>query len=439
MSSDSTATTDTDCPILPTEPDRISQTTETAQTIEATRKPLWRNREYLLIEGGAMISGLGTQISHLAFPLLVLALTGSPAQAGLVGTLRAMPYLLLALPAGALVDRWNRRTVMLLCDSGRALFLGGVAVALAFNALALPFIYAAALGEGMLGVVYSLASIACLPRVVPKEQLPQAYAWSAVDAGSSSLAGPPLGGLLYALGRGLPFLADAVSYVISVTALFFVRAPLQGERTAPREPMAREIRVGLAWLWRHPTIRLLAIMSGLINIVVPEASALLIIVLAHQQHAPSSLIGLIFAGIGLGYILGSVLVGIVRKYVPFRVIMPVSCWLYALCWGGYALGAGNLVVLAIVSTLFSVADPLYDITQFSYRMALIPDELQGRVNSVYRMIARATPPLGLALTGILLQQAGAILTIAVLGVFPLAMAILATTSRAIRAAPEHGK
>ena len=384
---------------------RVATASQPIESAQTPRAPLWRNREFVLLEGGQSISDAGTQVSHLAFPLLVLALTGSPAQAGLVGTLRAAPYFLLALPAGALVDRWNRRTVMLVCDSGRALCLGVIALAAAMNALSLPLIYAVALGEGMLGVIYSLASIACLPRIVPKRQLPQAYAWGAADEGAMSLVGPPLGGALYALGRGLPFLADAISYIVSVVALLFIHTPLQGERTTPREPMTREIRAGLAWLWRQPTIRMLAILSGLINVVAPEASALL--------------------------------VAIIRRYVPFRIVTVVSCWLYAICWGCYIFGVGNLVALAVVSTLFAVTDPIYDITQFSYRMALIPDELQGRVNSVYRMIARATPPLGLALAGILLQRFGGLPTIALLAVFPLGMALLATTSRAIRAAPDH--
>ena len=416
-------------------------TTTGEHDARATRSnglPLWRNREFLLLEGGQTVSDLGTQISHLAFPLLVLAMTGSPAQAGLVGTLRALPYFLLALPAGALVDRWNRRTVMLVCDGGRALCLGGIALALALNTLALPLVFAVALVEGILGVIYSLASIACLPRIVPREQLHQAYAWGAANEGGASLAGPPLGGLLYAIHNGLPFLADAVSYTISAVAILFVRTPLEGERATPHEPMAREIRAGLVWLWRQPTIRMLAILSGLINMVMPEANALLVVVLAREQHASSPLIGLIFAGIGVGYILGSLLAAVVRRYAPFRVVMIVTCWLYALIWGGYALGVNSLALLAVVSLLFAINDPVYDITQFSYRMARIPDELQGRVNSVYRMIARATPPLGLALTGLLLQHAGALATIALLALFPLAMALLATISRAIRAAPNQG-
>jgi predicted MFS family arabinose efflux permease len=335
------------------------------------------------------------------------------------------------------VDRWNRRVVMLVCDIGRALCLGSVAVALVAHTLIPPQLYVVALIEGMLGVVFELAIISSYPRVVPAAQFPQATAWESTSNGGASLAGPPLGGLLYAINAALPFVVDAVTYAFSVIALLFVRTPLQGERSAPREPMAQEIRAGLVWLWRQPAIRTLALLSGLLNVVAPEASALLVIVLAQRQHASSAVIGLIFAGIGVGYIVGSLLTEVIRRHFSFRMVMVGACWLFALFWGAFALGVGNLVALAVVSLLFAITDPIYDITQFSYRMVLIPDALQGRVNSAYRVIARATPPLGLALTGILLQHAGALPTIALLSVFPLAMAVLATTSRAFRAAPHH--
>ena len=184
-------------------------------------------------------------------------------------------------------------------------------------------------------------------------------------------------------------------------------------------------------------VRILAILSGLLNFVAPGASALLVIVLAQRQHASSPLIGLIFAGMGVGYILGSVLAGFIQRWLSFKTIMLVTCWLFAMVWGCYAFATSNLLLLVLVSALFAFIDPVYDITQFSYRMALIPDALQGRVNSAYRAIARATPPLGVALTGILLQTWGGLGAIAVLGAFLLAMAILATTSRAIRTAPDH--
>lgn len=407
----------------------------TATQKRATRIPLWRNRDFVLIASGQAVSDAGTQISHLAFPLLLLLLTGSPAQAGLAGALRAVPYFLMALPAGALVDRWNRRTVMLLCDTGRAVGLASIPLAQALNALTLPQLYFVAFIEGILGVLFDIAAVASLPRIVSSEQLPQATALQVAGGGGAVLAGPPIGGVLYAINSALPFAADAISYACSVVALLLVRTPLQGDRAAPREPLIREIRAGLAWLWQKPVIRMLAILSALLNFVAPGASALLVIVLARQQHASSALIGLIFAGMGVGYVLGSLLAGVVQRWFSFNVVMIATCWLFALVWACLTFATDNLLLLAVVSALFTFIDPIYDITQFSYRIVLIPDALQGRVNSAYRVVARATPPLGLALTGILLQHAGTLATVVALGVVLLAMALLATTSRAIRSAP----
>jgi MFS family permease len=414
-----------------------STDTSTNIASKPVRVPLWRNRDFICIASGQAVSDAGTQISHLAFPLMLLLLTGSPAQAGLAGALRTIPYFLMALPAGALVDRWNRRTVMLLCDTGRALGLASIPIAATFNALTLPQLYLIAFVEGALGVIFDIAAVASLPRVVSGEQLPQATAWQIAGAGGASLAGPPIGGLLYGINSALPFLADAISYVLSVATLLFVRTPLQSERTSPREPMTQEIWTGLAWLWRKPVIRMLAILSGLLNLVTPGASALLVIVLARQQHASSPMIGLLFAGVGIGYLLGSVMAALIQRWLPFKAIMLATCWLFAIVWGGFFFATSNLLLLALVSGLFALIDPIYDITQFSYRMALIPDALQGRVNSAYRVIARATPPLGVALTGILLQHWGGPPTIAMLGAFLLAMAVLATISRAIRTAPDQ--
>ena len=136
-----------------------------AEQTEASRRfvPLWRNRDYILLWSGQMISSVGSRVSMLAFPLLVLALTHSPAQAGLIGAMRGLPYALLILPAGTLVDRWNRKRVMILCDIGRALALGSIPLALVLGHLTIAQIYVVSLVEGTLFTFFSLAHIACLP------------------------------------------------------------------------------------------------------------------------------------------------------------------------------------------------------------------------------------------------------------------------------------
>src|ERR1700758_4865670 len=152
--------------------------------------PLWRNRDYILLWSGQMISAVGTQVSMLAFPLFVLALTHSTAQAGLIGAMRALPYALLILPAGALVDRWNRKRVMILCDIGRAIALGSIPIALILGHLTIVQLYIVSLVEGTLFTFFSLAEMACLPHVVAKEQLPTAAAQGMLIDSVSGLIGP---------------------------------------------------------------------------------------------------------------------------------------------------------------------------------------------------------------------------------------------------------
>ncbi len=395
---------------------------------------LWHSRDYLLLWSGQTISSLGTNISQVAFPLLVLALTNSPFQAGLAGALRLLPYFLFGLPAGALVDRWDRRRVMLLCDLGRAVSLVSIPLALALGHLTLLQLDINALIEGTLYVFFDLAEAASLPRVVSSDQLPKATAQNALTGGMTKLIGPTLGTVLYGLRSFLPFVVDALSYLCSALSLACIKTRFQQERQPEqRHSLLTEIRVGLVWLWHQPFLRLLALFTGLINLVFPDTSALIVLVLARQQATTTVAIGLIFSVASLGYIAGSLLSERLLRHLQLRRLIIGSCWLFALFWSFY-LFSTSFAALLMITTLLSLVDPIYDIAQFSYRAALIPDELQGRVNSAYRLLALSTPPLGYVLAGFLLQEAGARPTILAFLACLLFLALLASWSRALQKA-----
>src|SRR5262249_32581138 len=220
---------------------------------------LWRNRDFLLLWSGQSISAAGTEIGLLAYPLLVLALTNSPAQAGFVGALRSLPYVFLCLPAGALVDRWDRKRVMIICDTGCMLALATIPLAMALNRLTLAQVYAVALVEGVLFVFFNLANTACLPRIVSKEQLPAAVSRNYIAFSLAFLLGPLLGGALFGAARALPFLVDALSFAVSVFTVSFIQTPFQGERTGEARPLRDEIGEGLLWLWRRPFFRFMMV------------------------------------------------------------------------------------------------------------------------------------------------------------------------------------
>src|SRR5437763_1896015 len=204
----------------------------TNKVIPRRPKALWLNRDYMLLWSGQIVSNIGTQVSQLAFPLLILALTGSAAQAGFAGALRALPYLFFSLPAGALIDRWDRKRTMIICDAGRAISLASIPIAYALGDLTIVQLYLVSAIEGTLYVFFNIAEAACLPRVVPKEQLPAATAQNMATDGITTLIGPPLGGALYPPGKFLPFVADAFSYAVFIGLLFSIQVHSQKVRAA---------------------------------------------------------------------------------------------------------------------------------------------------------------------------------------------------------------
>lgn len=405
--------------------------------VEATRErrapSLWRNRDFMLLWSGQLISSIGTQVSQLAFPLLVLAITRSPAQAGIVGALRGLPFAILCLPAGALVDRWDRKRVMLLCDSGRAIALGSIPLAFWLNRLSFIQLCLVALIEGTLFTFFSLAEAACLPRVVSKEQLPSATAQNYAIDSTAWLFGPLLGGMLYGLGRAIPFLLDAISYVCSVLGLFFMRVKFQEERTQVSRGIWKEIGEGLLWLWRDSLLRFLALLYW--GLGMPTYGyALILIVLAQGLHASPFVIGAIFACSGVGSIAGSLLAGPLQKRIAFGRLTIWSAWIWAITWLAFAVAPNPLVLGIAVAASFIIV-PVFSATQLSYRLIVTPDHLQGRVNSVFRLVAYGGQPLGLLITGLLIQWIGPTWAIVVLFIPQGLASLTATFYRPLRKVP----
>jgi MFS family permease len=409
--------------------------TNSAASIASTGKitPLWRNRDYLLLIGGQAVSSIGSEISLVAFPLLIFALTRSPAQTGLMTSLRSLPYALFTLPAGALVDRWDRKRLMIFCDTGRAIALGSIPIALLLGHLTYVQLYLVSLIEGTLFVFFTLAQSASFPRVVAPEQLPVATGQNETLYSLSTMIGPSLAPILYSLGRAIPFLADAVSYLCSVISLLFINTRFQEKRDEDVMKVAHlwaDIKEGISWLWHNPLMRFIAILTFGLN--TPCCGyVLIIILLAQHVHASNATLGLIFAGGGLGSVIGAVLAGPLYRRFGFARMVIGSAWLWALLWLLYAF-APNPLVLSIVNVVSFTVVPIYGVVQYSYRLATIPDHLQGRVNSVFRLIALSSQPLGIAVTGLLLQVVGPVDTILWLFVPQFALCIAATVNKYVR-------
>ncbi|HEX6506070.1 MAG TPA: MFS transporter [Chloroflexota bacterium] len=393
--------------------------------------PLWRNQDYMLLWSGQAISTLGSGISQLALPLLVLGLTGSPAQAGFVAAVFGLPYLIISLPAGALVDRWNRKRTMIICDTIRTMNAASIPLAAALGHLLAAQLYVNAAVEGTAFVFFNVAEVAALPRVVAKSQIPDASSQNQAAQAGTALVSPPLGGFIFqALGHTVPFLFDAVSYAVSVLSLFFIRREFQLERTVRQQHLLAEIKEGLGWLWNQPLIRYMTILTGGLNFA-GNATFLILLILAKQRGASPTLIGIMFAIAAIGGLGGSLVAPRIQRRFGYAQVIITTVWIGALVTPLFVL-APNPIVLGILGAIAFLTGPIYNAVQFSYRVSLIPDELQGRVNSAVRMVAFGAIPLGTALAGVLIQSIGATPAVLIFAAVEIVLAILTSANPHVR-------
>ncbi len=382
---------------------------------------------------GQVVSTLGTRISSVAYPLLVLALTHSPAKAGIVGFAQTLPYMLFFLPAGALVDRWNRKRVMLVADACRALALGSIAIGLAIGSLPFALIVAAAFVEGTGYVFFRLSESAALPQIVPKPQLPTAVARNQARDQGADLAGQPLGGALFGISQMLPFVFDAVSYAISFASLLFVRPAFQEQRERAPLRLRAEIAEGLAWLWRHAFLRATVILVAGSNFAW-SAMILALIVRTKDLGASPAVIGLILGFIGGGAILGSLAAASIQRRVAPSLVVIGSFTIWAV--GALVLGfLTNPWAFGVVWATAGFFGPVFNVAISGYRYALVPDRLLARVQSAAGVIAWGAIPLGQLAAGLLLQRFGAVTAIFILAGVMFAVAAAAAATPSVRRAP----
>ena len=394
---------------------------------------VWRNRDYMLLWSGQVVSTTGSMASYAVIPLLILALTDSPAAAGTAAALRWLPYMLFSLPGGALIDRWDRKRVMIIADLGRALAIGSLPAAMFFGGLTVAQIYVVSFIEGTLFVFFNLAEVAALPHVVARGELPEATALNEAGFGTAHIVGPPIGTFLYqTLGRAVPLAIDALSYLVSVVSLVMIRAEFRSEARPEHRDLRKEVMDGLHWLWGKPLIRYMAFLTGGYNLV-NGAAPLVIIVLAKQLGSSDAEIGVMFSMGGVGAIVGSLIGGRIQKRFTFGQVIVTLAWLNVAAMALFTLVPSPIGVGIVTGVIFFFG-PIYNVVQFSYRIALIPDGLQGRVNSVFRLLAFGFIPVGAAAGGAIIEGIGVIPCIVALTAWSVVLAVTATFNRHVREA-----
>jgi len=389
---------------------------------------LWRNRDFNLLWVSQSLSSLGSSISSLAVPLLVLALTGSPVRAGLVGTIGLVAALLTRLPAGVLVDRVDRRRAMLVCDTISLLTYAGLGLAVLDGRATLGLVIAATVLGTVAGSVFSTAEHSALRNLVPAGQLPAAVVRNEARSYATSLAGPPVGGLLFGLGRALPFLADALTFVLSLIGVLLIRKPMQEVREPQKASSA--LAEGIRFVLGNPFLRATLVIAAVLNFAI--TGILFTIIVTLQRHGTSpAIIGTVETVVSVGGLLGAFAAPALQR----RLRLPVL--IRGICWAAAVLMLLSAPLTATVAAAVPVAlavfmGPAVNAALFGHQAAITPDRLQGRVVSVIFLVATSVQAVAPLLAGVLIATWGSPTAIVVLALSVAGAALAATLSRGIR-------
>jgi predicted MFS family arabinose efflux permease len=311
------------------------------------------------------------------------------------------------------------------------LALASIPIALLAGGVPYSLIVAVAFVDGAGFTVSYVAERGALRQLVAPEQLGDAVARNESRIFAAMLAGPPLGGLLFGIGRAVPFLFDAISYAASTVSMLLIKSEFQETRT---ETEPAEVREGLRWLWERPFFRTCSLLFAGSNPIFTGVY-LLIVVLATRQGASSALVGVMLGIAAGGGLLGALLAPRLRRRMAPRSALMGETWVMALVLP-LLLVAHNALLLGLIVAAAELITPVTNSIVTSYRVALTPDRLQGRVQAASTLISFSAGWLGPLLVGFILQSAGSTATILALSGWALLLALGTTASRAFRHPPE---
>ena len=395
-------------------------------------RDLARNRDFTVLWIGQTISEVGSSVSMFAFPLLAYSLSHSAGATALVEALYLGGMTATLLPAGVIADRYDRQRVMRWSSALGALAFGSLAVAGLVGTLSVPHVAAVALVTGVTSGLFGPAEMSAVRAVVATEDLPTALSQNQARQHVASLVGAPIGGVLYGALRWLPFLVDAVSFVVAWVLLGRIRTDLSPEPGPASRPMA-QVREGVRFIRQSAYYRVLLVWASLVNLTVNAVFFVAILRLI-QAHVPPAQIGLVSTMAGLGGVVGAVIAPRVIDRLPTGVLTVVSAWVFVPLMVPVALWNTPLVV---GSALFVglLLNPAGNAASSSYGMTLIPAGLQGRVSSATRFCSMGLMFLAPLVGAGLLTALGGSRAVLALGLITAVVALVPTLSRPIRSVP----
>jgi MFS family permease len=380
---------------------------------------LTRNPDFLKLWAAQSVSVIGSAITNLALPTAaILALHANPFEVGFLAALQRLPFLFFSLPAGAWLDRVNRRPVMIACDLGRGAVLAIVPVAGLLGLLALWQLFLAAFLVGTLTVFFDVAYLAYLPALVSRRDLLGGNQRMQMTSSVANLVGPGLGGILIQLiGAAFAIAANSASFVFSAVMLLLIRAePRIPARTSPSR-MRDEIAEGLRWVFHHPLLRSQLIGLTLAGFGFFFALPMVLVFAYDNLHLTPGLVGGVFVLEGVASLVG---LSIAPRVVRALRLGP-TMWVTQIGVGAgfmlipLAAVTAPLLVLAVSQAIIGLFDSVQDVNQVTLRQTLTPPRLQGRMNATFRLFYWGSWPIASIAGGAFGALAGAGPTIIVGG------------------------
>lgn len=406
---------------------------------------LWRHSDFLKLWTGQTISSIGSHITFLALPLTaVLILEATPTQMGLLSSIEALPALLVGLFVGVWVDRRRRRPIMIAANIGRAVLLMAIPLAALTGNLRIEYLYVLGFLTGALGLFFSVASQSFLVTLVGKPQLVEANSKLEISRSAAEIVGPGLAGaLIQILTAPVAIAFDALSFVISGLLLVWIRTPepeMADHET--QNPILREARDGLRVVADDHVLRALAGCLGTIGVFNAMLEAVWILYITRELHLEPGMIGVIFGGGSIGFLIGAVAAGRVTRWIGYGpaimlgVVVTFTSDLVTPLASGTPLVV--MIMLLIASFFFSIGLTLFNIGQVSLRQTMTPVRWQGRMNATMEMIGAGVIPLGALLGGVLGEAIGlrATLFLAVAGELSACLWLFFSPVRVLRTLPD---
>lgn len=363
-----------------------------------------------LLAAGA-VSNLGDGVTLAAAPLLAASITRDPRAIAAVGVAWSLPWLLFVLVSGAIADRADRRWLMVGADLVRVLALAALALAVAAGQASIPLLVVVFFVNASAETVFDTAWQSTLPMVVDREQLPRANGWlQMVEFAGNGLLGPAAGGLLFAAAAAAPFAVDAVSFAVSALLVAGVPGRLRvAAGTGPGDPQRPTLRAdiaeGVRWLLGHRVLRTICWLLALVNVV--EMAGLVMLVLLAQDvlGLDARGYGLLLACLAVGGIAGGAVAARLHRWFGDQGSVVGSMLLMGAAWAVLAATALPLVAGAGVAG-YGLAAVWWNVVTVSFRQAVVPERLQGRVNSAYRLVTWGTVSAGAVAGGVVVARFG---------------------------------